>query len=85
VTHADSQVLLTGATDTVPATTGPVNPTGAQLLASFPPRPVAASWPATEASRSEVLGRVLSAPWALDNPNSQQWLFAWPANTTSAP
>ena len=72
MTHADSQVLLTGATDTVPATTGPVNPTGAQLLASFPPRPVAASWPATEASRSEVLGRVLSAPWALDNPNSQQ-------------
>ncbi|PQP16522.1 hypothetical protein [Rhodococcus opacus] len=72
MTNADSQVLLTGATDTAPATTGPAKPTGAQLLTWFPPRPVSASWPATEASRAEVLGRVLSAPWALDNPNSQQ-------------
>lgn len=46
--------------------------TGAQLLASFPPRPVAPSWPVTEASRSAVLGRVLAAPFALDNRVSQQ-------------
>src|SRR6476646_1291143 len=37
-----------------------------------PTRPVVASWPVTEASRSAVLDRVLSAPFALDNPNSQQ-------------
>ena len=52
--------------------TGSTNPTGAELLASFPPRPVAASWPATEASRSEVLARVLATPFALDNAASQQ-------------
>ena len=46
--------------------------TGAQLLAAFPPRPVASSWPATEASRSAVLARVLAAPFTLDNPASQQ-------------
>ncbi|MGI8815154.1 MAG: hypothetical protein ACR2G2_07705 [Pseudonocardia sp.] len=50
----------------------PVKPTGAALLASFPPRPVASSWPATEASRSAVLARVLTAPFALDHPLSQQ-------------
>ena len=49
-----------------------VKPTGAQLLAAFPPRPVASSWPATEASRSAVMQRVLAAPFALDNPASQQ-------------
>ena len=54
------------------AVTGSANPTGAQLAASFPPRPVASSWPATEASRSAVLARVLSAPFALDNRLSQQ-------------
>ncbi|GAA4036192.1 hypothetical protein GCM10023063_21190 [Arthrobacter methylotrophus] len=47
-------------------------PTGAQLLAAFPPRPPAASWPATEASRAEVLARVLAAPFTLDNRLSQQ-------------
>jgi hypothetical protein len=46
--------------------------TGARLLASFPPRPVALSWPATEVDRSTVLARVLAAPFALDNPASQQ-------------
>jgi len=30
------------------------------------------SWPATEASRAAVLARVLSAPFALGNPLSQQ-------------
>jgi hypothetical protein len=46
--------------------------TGAQLMASFPSRPLASSWSATQASRSAVLARVLSAPFALDNPGSQQ-------------
>ncbi len=55
-----------------PAVTGSANPTGAQLAASFPPRPAASSWPGTEATRSEVLARVLSAPFALDNRLSQQ-------------
>ena len=35
---------------------GSVKSTGAQLVAAFPPRPVAASWPATEARRSAVAG-----------------------------
>ena len=47
-------------------------PTGSQLLVAFPPRPIAASWPATQASRSSVLARVLAAPFTLDNPGSQQ-------------
>ena len=51
---------------------GPVRQTGAQLLAAFPPRPVASSWPATRASRSAVLARVLAAPFTLDNAVSQQ-------------
>ncbi|HET9564672.1 MAG TPA: site-specific integrase [Mycobacterium sp.] len=54
------------------AVTGSANPTGAQLAASFPPRSAASSWPASEATRSEVLARVLSAPFALDNRLSQQ-------------
>jgi Phage integrase family len=69
---AASQVLSTRAADAAPAVTGSANPTGAQLAASFPPRPVPSSWPATEATRSEVLARVLSAPFALDNRLSQQ-------------
>jgi site-specific recombinase XerD len=69
---ADSQVLSTRAADAAPAVTGSAHPTGAQLAASFPPRPVASSWPATEAARSAVLARVLSAPFALDNRLSQQ-------------
>ncbi len=54
------------------AGTVPVKQTGVALLAAFPPRPVAPSWPQTEASRAAVLARVLSAPFALDNPLSQQ-------------
>ena len=53
-------------------TSGPVRQTGAQLGAAFPPRPVASSWPATRASRSAVLARVLAAPFTLDNTASQQ-------------
>ena len=51
---------------------GSVKSTGAQLVAAFPPRPLAASWPATGAARSEVLARVLAGPFALDNRLSQQ-------------
>jgi len=69
---ADWQVLSTRAADTAPAVTGSANPTGAQLTASFPPRPAASSWPATEETRSAVLDRVLSVPFALDNRLSQQ-------------
>ncbi|MDT3446272.1 MULTISPECIES: site-specific integrase [unclassified Pseudofrankia] len=46
--------------------------TGARLLAAFPPRPVVSQWPATQAGRTEVLARVLAAPFALDSPASQQ-------------
>ena len=74
-----------------PRSNGPAA-TGAQLLARFPARPVASSWPATEASRSAVLGRVLAAPFALSNRVSQQtrrlgvlavlnWLQAQPGAT----
>jgi hypothetical protein len=67
----------TPATDVVPAATAPmgsvpVKQPGAALLASFPPCPIASSWPATETSRSAVLARVLTTPFALDNPLSQQ-------------
>jgi len=54
------------------ATTGSTKPTGTQLVAAFPPRPIAASWPATGARRSAVVERVLAAPFALDNPLSQR-------------
>ena len=71
---------------------GSVKSTGAQLVAAFPPRPLASSWPATEAARSAVLARVLAAPFALDNPLSQQtrrlgvlavlgWLRAQPGDS----
>jgi len=56
----------------VVAADGVANPTGAVLAASFPSRPMAASWPATEADRGAVVDRVLAAPFALDNPGSQQ-------------
>ena len=72
MTAAGEQLLSARAADTVAVVPGPANRTGAQLLSSFPPRPAAASWPATEASRSAVLDRVLSAPFALDNAISQR-------------
>jgi hypothetical protein len=72
VTATGEQLLSTRAADTALSVTGPADRTGAQLAAAFPPRPVVASWPATEAGRFAVLDRVLSAPFALDNPNSQQ-------------
>ena len=61
-----------GSTRTGPMMAGSGNPTGAQLLSVFPPRLVESSWLATEASRPEVLTRVLAAPFALDNSASQQ-------------
>jgi len=72
VTAAGEQLLSARAADTVASVSGPADRTGAQLAAAFPPRPVVASWPVTEAGRFAVLDRVLSAPFALDNPNSQQ-------------
>ena len=67
------QVVITAAvTDAEPSSSVPVKPTGAQLLAAFPPRPMVSSWPATQASRSAVVARVLAAPFTLDNLNSQQ-------------
>ena len=70
----------------------PVSGTGAELLARFPPRPAAWSWPATQATRQEVLARLLAPPFALDNPLGQQgrrlglvslagWLEAQPGGT----
>jgi hypothetical protein len=75
-----------------PAVPSGLAPTGAQLMLQFPPRPVATSWPATEASRSDVLARVLTEPFALPNRLSQQtrrlavlavlnWLHAQPGDT----
>jgi len=49
-----------------------VSGTGAELQARFPPRPAAASWPATEATRQQVLARLLAPPFTLDHPFSQQ-------------
>jgi hypothetical protein len=72
VTASSEQVITAPPTDAVLTASGLVKPTGAQLLAAFPPRPIASSWPATQASRSAVVARVLAAPFTLDNPASQQ-------------
>src|SRR5664279_2595902 len=72
VTTGAEQVIMTPGAEAASATSGLGRPTGAQLLATFPPRPIASSWPATEASRSAVLARVLAAPFTLANPASQQ-------------
>jgi len=92
VTTGSVAVTTAPATDAGSSRSGLVKPTGAQLLAAFPPRPIAVSWPATEASRSAVLARVLAAPFTLDNPASQQtrrlgvlavlsWLQAHPGDS----
>ena len=72
MTAGGAQVLVPRPTVAAAPVNVAANPTGAQLAASFPPRPVASSWLATEASRSAVLGRVLASPFALDNRYSQQ-------------
>ena len=69
---SSQQVITAAATGAASPATGLVKTTGAQLLAAFPPRPIASSWPATQASRSAVLARVLATPFTLDNPVSQQ-------------
>ena len=55
-----------------PGGPGELTGTGAELLAAFPARPVAASWPATGATREQVLGRLLVPPFALAHPLSQR-------------
>ena len=50
----------------------PVSSAAADLLARFPPRPAAASWPATTATRQEIFARLLAPPFPLDSPLSQQ-------------
>ena len=69
---ASQQVITAPAAEAALPAAGLVKTTGAQLLAAFPPRPVASSWPATQASRPAVLTRVLATPFTLDNPASQQ-------------
>jgi hypothetical protein len=80
VTGSSKQILLPSATEAASSPDAALKPTGAQLLAAFPPRPLAASWPATEASRAEVLALVLAAPFTLDNRLSQQTrrMGCWP-------
>jgi Phage integrase family len=72
VTGNGGPVITALARDAAAPASGSVKPTGAQLLAAFPPRPLVSSWPATEADRSAVLARVLVAPFTLDNAGSQQ-------------
>ena len=63
-----------------------------ELLGRFPARPVASSWPATEAARTAMVNRLLQAPFSLENRLSQQtrrlgvlaivsWLQARPGKT----
>lgn len=72
MTASSEQMIVPPATAAASPTNAAVKPTGAQLLATFPPRLLAVSWPASEASRAEVLARVLAPPFTLDNRLSQQ-------------
>lgn len=72
MTAGSEQVIVPPATAVASPANTAVKPTGAQLLAAFPARPLAASWPATQASRAAVLARVLAPPFTLDNRLSQQ-------------
>ena len=54
------------------AQTRPLGVPGAELRSGFPPRPAPTSWPATSASRTQMVARVLGAPFALPHPPSQQ-------------
>ena len=64
----------TGTVPARPASSIPQQVSGAsaELLARFPPRPAASSWPATRVTRQEVLARLLAPPFPLDNPLGQQ-------------
>jgi len=64
----------------------------AELLASFPPRPAACSWPATQTTRAAMVERVLAPPFRLPHRLSQQprrlavlttvaWLGAMPGSS----
>ena len=67
----DQQALPMPVVD--PVTTARVpGTTVAELTSRFPPRPTIVSWSATEAGRSDVLGRVLTPPFAVDHVGSQQ-------------
>ncbi len=72
MTATGGPVITAPETDARAPVSAPVNTTGAQLLAAFPPRPIVLSWPTTEASRSAVLARVLAVPFLLDSPGSQR-------------
>ena len=67
MTAGSEQVTTAPAAEAAAPTSGLVTSTGAQLLAAFPPRPIGSPWPATEASRSAVLARVLGG-WCLTRP-----------------
>ena len=57
--------LLAGCVVPVPARADvplPAGKTGADLLARFPSRPAAVSWPVTLATRQQVLSRLLAPP-----------------------
>jgi hypothetical protein len=92
VVSAMSAVAVGAGPVAAPIAEGAGGSTGAQWAARFPPRPVASSWPATRASRTQVVTRLLAAPFALDNISSQQsrrqglltvvgWLQAQPGDT----
>jgi hypothetical protein len=92
VTAARGPVITPAATETASSTNGAAKATGAQLLAAFPARPAATSWPATQANRAAVLARVLAPPFTLDNRLSQQtrrfgvlavlsWLHTFPGDS----
>jgi hypothetical protein len=56
-----------------PAAAIPQSASGAsELAARFPARAAAVSWPATRATRQQVLARLLAPPFPLDNPLGQQ-------------
>src|SRR3954467_8405615 len=45
----------------------PIGPDMAQLWRRFPPRSPAASWPMTEQAREALLGRLLTAPFTVED------------------
>jgi integrase len=83
-----------GAVTAPPAAAIPQPASGAaELAARFPSRPAAVSWPATRATRQQVLARLLAPPFPLDNPLGQQgrrlglvsvvsWLEAQPGGSS---
>ena len=67
-----------------------VSGTSAELLARFPPRPAAASWPATRQPGEQVLARLRAPPFSLEHPASGQaggsaWSLCWTGWTSSRP